>query len=157
MSSDTLPAAAAAGLLAIAADHAGEDLKQALLIALPELPWVTLPAPSSDYPLIALDLAKWLTSQNHARGILICGSGVGMCIAANKVPGVRAVAAHHPWIAELAVSHNQAQILCLGARITAPAYALEIVRAFLRAQPSTEARHQRRIEQLRQWEVPHAP
>ncbi len=87
-----------------------------------------------DYPDVAFALAKAVSRGEHDRGILICGTGIGMAITANKVPGVRAAQAHDPYSAERARMSNDAQILALGARVIGPELARSIVRAWLRAE-----------------------
>ena len=140
--------------LFIASDHAGIDLKSAIQAAIPG-PWVDLgptTRESVDYPDFASALCKKLASVDSpaapALGVLICGSGAGMCIAANRHPEIRAVLATNPAAARLAREHNHANVLCLGARFTAEPYAAEIVRAWLEAKPTHEARHLARIQKL---------
>jgi ribose 5-phosphate isomerase B len=87
-----------------------------------------------DYPDVAFDLARAVARGEHDRGILICGTGIGMSIAANKVPGVRAAQAHDAYSAERARKSNDAQILALGARVIGPELAKSIVRTWLRAE-----------------------
>jgi ribose 5-phosphate isomerase B len=87
-----------------------------------------------DYPDIAQDVAHAVARGDHDRGILICGTGIGMSIAANKVPGVRAAQAHDAYSAERARKSNDAQILALGARVIGPELAKSIVRTWLRAE-----------------------
>lgn len=136
----------------VAADHAGVELKAALKKLLPELPWEDL-GPSNrdrvDYPDYAEKLTSHLdVSSPHSLGLLICGSGIGMCIAANKAAGIRAAVVENPIAARLAREHNAANVLCLGARFLAPEYASEIVLAWWESQPSHEGRHQARIEKI---------
>ncbi len=87
-----------------------------------------------DYPDVAFDVAQAIARGEHDRGILICGTGIGMSIAANKVPGVRAAQAHDPYSAERARKSNDAQILTLGARVIGPELAKSIVRTWLKAE-----------------------
>jgi ribose 5-phosphate isomerase B len=87
-----------------------------------------------DYPDVAFELARAVARGEHDRGILICGTGIGMSIAANKVPGVRAAQAHDAYSAERARKSNDAQILALGARVIGPELAKSIVRTWLRAE-----------------------
>jgi ribose 5-phosphate isomerase B len=135
----------------IAADHAGVELKAALQKLLSNHKWEDLgPAatsPSVDYPDYAEKLARLVASGDRL-GILICGSGIGMSIAANKIPGVRAALVENPVSARLAREHNEANVLCLGARFVAPHYAAEIIRAWLEAAPSTDERHLNRVKKL---------
>jgi ribose 5-phosphate isomerase B len=87
-----------------------------------------------DYPDVALELARAVARGDHDRGILICGTGIGMAITANKVPGVRAAQAHDAYSAERARMSNDAQILALGARVIGPELAKSLVRTWLRAE-----------------------
>jgi ribose 5-phosphate isomerase B len=87
-----------------------------------------------DYPDVAFELAHAVARGDHERGILICGTGIGMSIAANKVPGVRAAQAHDTYSAERARKSNDAQILALGARVIGPELAKSIVRTWLRSE-----------------------
>jgi ribose 5-phosphate isomerase B len=87
-----------------------------------------------DYPDVAFEVAQAVARGEHDRGILICGTGIGMSIAANKVPGVRAAQAHDAYSAERARMSNDAQILALGARVIGPELAKSIVRTWLRAE-----------------------
>jgi len=135
----------------IASDHAGVELKAALIKNLHEVKWEDLgpktTSPSVDYPDFA-ELLSIRVSHEKRLGVLICGSGIGMSIAANKVPGVRAALVENPISAALAREHNDANVLCLGARFLACPYAAEIVRAWLQSEPSTEARHTNRVKKL---------
>jgi ribose 5-phosphate isomerase B len=141
--------------IAIAADHAGYPLKQVLLDYLTkqgheviDLGTNTADVPS-DYP----DVAEWIAAPiKHGeveRGILACGSGVGVCIAANKIPGIYAGVCHDTYSAHQGVEHDQMNVLCIGARIIGPALAQEIADAFLKAQPSSEERHVRRVDKIK--------
>jgi ribose 5-phosphate isomerase B len=87
-----------------------------------------------DYPDVAFEVANAVARGEHDRGILICGTGIGMSIAANKVPGVRAAQAHDPYSAERARKSNDAQILALGARVIGPELAKSVVRTWLQAE-----------------------
>lgn len=137
--------------LLIAADHAGADLKEALKKLLSHQKWEDMGAPLGtgpvDYPDYAISLGQKVAKENRL-GVLICGSGVGMSIAANKIAGVRAAVVTNPVAARWAREHNAANVLCLGARFLAPQYAAEIVRAWLEASPSTEPRHLARIKKI---------
>lgn len=87
-----------------------------------------------DYPDVAFEVARAVARGEHERGILICGTGIGMAIAANKVPGVRAAQAHDPYSAERARKSNDAQILTLGARVIGPDLAATLVRIWLHSE-----------------------
>ncbi len=141
--------------LLIASDHAGFELKEALKdragtlgVSFNDLG--THSQDSVDYPDYAHALARELLKPGSGAslGILICGSGVGVSIAANRHPGIRAVLAESPEIARLGREHNHANVLCLGARFLSPDRAVEVIRAFLTATPETGERHVRRVQKL---------
>ena len=139
--------------VAVGADHGGFDLKNELVAHLRDtfevidLGAQVLDA-NDDYPDFALAVAQAVASGEAERGILICGSGVGACIAANKVPGVRASICHDTYSAHQGVEHDDMNLLCLGARTIGAALAEELVKAFLNASFSGEARHQRRLNKV---------
>ena len=143
-------------LVRVASDHAGFELKNRLSELLPEIEWQDLGphnGDSVDYPDYAAKVAQAVADAEDAGrvpalGVLICGSGIGMCIAANKIPGVRAAVAESPLAAQLAREHNHANVLCIGARLSTAEQAVKIIRAWLEATPSEAARHQLRIEKL---------
>ena len=102
---------------------------------------------SCDYPLHAKAVANSVANGENERGIICCGSGIGVSIAANKVKGVRAVLAHEPYSAMLSRLHNDANVLCLGERITGESLALDIVETWLHSEYEG-GRHQRRVDML---------
>jgi ribose 5-phosphate isomerase B len=112
---------------------------------------------SSDYPDFALKIGQAVTSGAVDRGVLICGSGVGACIAANKIPGIYAGLCHDTYSAHQGVEHDAMNVLCLGARIVGAALAEELVRAFLGADFSHEERHVRRVGKVRAIEAGNSP
>ncbi len=135
----------------IAADHAGVELKAELKKRLPDWEWEDLgPMNNSrvDYPDYARALADKISEGKAQQGILICGSGIGMSIAANKVHGVRAALVENASAARLSREHNDANVLCLGARFVAPEYAAEITEAWLKTPFSGDSRHQGRINKI---------
>ena len=139
--------------VALGADHGGFSLKNELVARLPETCEVLDLGASAfdqddDYPDFALAVAQAVASGQAQRGILVCGSGVGACIAANKVPGVRACLCHDTYSAHQGVEHDDMNILCLGARVVGPELAEELAMAFLEAKFSGEARHCRRLEKV---------
>lgn len=145
--------------MALGADHAGLELKNALGRMLEELgvgyrDFGTSHAASVDYPDFARDVAAGVAEGRFDRGILVCGSGIGMAIAANKVAGVRAAAAADVESARLARAHNDINVLALGARLTPEARAREIVRAFLET-PFEGGRHAARVHKIHQIEDGH--
>jgi ribose 5-phosphate isomerase B len=104
---------------------------------------------SVDYPDYAEKLGKVIISGQAERGILICGSGVGACIAANKIKGIYAAVCHDTYSARQGVQHDNMNVLCLGARVIGPELAKELVGAFLSAQfLSDEERHVRRVNKI---------
>ncbi len=140
--------------VAIGSDHAGVAMKASLIASLRLDGWELTDVgahieESCDYPEYAVAVARQVASGEADRGVLICGTGVGMAIAANKVRGVRAASVSEPVSAALARSHNDANVVCLGARIVGPEVALEVVRAFLSTAFSGGERHTRRVEQIR--------
>ena len=139
--------------VALAGDHAGFELKQWLAKELSREGHAIVDlgahdtAPS-DYPDFALALGKAIVSGKAERGILVCGSGVGACIAANKIRGIRAGVCHDTYSGHQGVEHDDMNVLCLGARVIGPASALEIARAFLQAAFTNEERHLRRVKKV---------
>lgn len=101
-----------------------------------------------DYPDYALKVAEVLRAGQAERGVLVCGSGVGVAIAANKIPGIRAGVCHDTYSAHQAVEHDDLNVLCLGARVVGEELAAEIVSTFLAARFSHEARHVRRLQKV---------
>src|SRR5690606_24933857 len=99
-------------------------------------------------PDFSLTVARGVASGDAERGIIVCGSGVGASIAANKVKGVRACLCHDTYSARQGVEHDAMNVLCLGGRIVGPPLAMELVQAFLSAGFSGEERHQRRLDKV---------
>ena len=139
--------------VALAADHAGVTLKDWLLGELVALGYDVMDlgaadvAPS-DYPDFARTLGRAVTSGEAQRGILVCGSGVGASVAANKIKGIRAGLCHDTYSAHQGVEHDDMNVLCLGSRVIGMAMALELARTFLGAQFSYEERHVRRVKKI---------
>lgn len=139
--------------IALSADHAGYVLKQELAAKLAQhghevLDLGTHSQAPVDYPDSAEAVAGALRDRQVERGIIVCGSGAGVSIAANKFPGVRAAVCHDTYTAHQAVEHDDMNVLCLGARVVGPSLALEIASAFLNAAFSREDRHQRRLDKI---------
>jgi ribose 5-phosphate isomerase B len=101
-----------------------------------------------DYPDVALAVARAVLSGSAERGVLVCGSGAGVAVAASKVPGIRAATCHDTYTAHQAVEHDDVNVLCLGARVVGPELAADILRAFAAASYSGEERHQRRLAKI---------
>ncbi|HLF88832.1 MAG TPA: ribose 5-phosphate isomerase B [Anaerolineales bacterium] len=143
--------------VAIAADHGGFPLKQILIETVraaghEPLDLGTHNTESVDYPDYAKKIGKAIRSGQAERGVLLCGSGVGACIAANKIPGIYAGICHDTYSAHQGVEHDAMNVLCLGARIIGPEVAKELVEAFLSAQFTGEERHVRRTGKVREME-----
>jgi ribose 5-phosphate isomerase B len=139
--------------LLVATDHAGLELKDHLLRAIPELPWKDLGTRSPercDYPDFADKLCP-LIKPPEIVGVLICGSGQGMAIRANRYSHIRAALCWKPEIAELARAHNDANVLCLGGRVTDHELCEKILLTFLDV-PFAGEHHTQRVEKL--WSVP---
>ena len=139
--------------IALSADHAGYVLKQELAAKLTQqghdvLDLGTHSLAPVDYPDSAEAVAAALRDNQADRGVIVCGSGAGVSIAANKFPGVRAAVCHDTYTAHQAVEHDDMNVLCLGSRVVGPALALEITIAFLAAKFSGEDRHQRRLNKV---------
>ncbi len=140
-------------MIAIGSDHGGFALKKTIIehletMGLPCKDFGTYSEGSCDYPVYAKAVAKAVASGECDRGILICGTGIGMCITANKVKGIRAALCGDCYSAEATRLHNDANILCLGARVIGEGLALRITDAFLEMPFSEETRHIRRISQI---------
>lgn len=140
--------------VAIAADHAGFSLKGELIPELERLGHQvldlgTFSSDPVDYPDYAEAIGAALMEKRAGRGVLICGSGVGASVAANKHPGIRAGICHDSYSAHQGVEHDDMNVLVLGARVIGPALARELVRDFLAARFSGEERHVRRLEKVK--------
>jgi ribose 5-phosphate isomerase B len=138
----------------IASDHAGFELKEYLKANLPGIDWVdlgTMSTERTDYPDFAAKVAEPVSRGKYAHGVLVCGSGIGMCIAANKFAGVRAAVVESEQTARLSREHNDANVLCVGARVLSPETAKSIVQAWLNA--SFEGgRHADRVRKIAELE-----
>ncbi|MBI4054560.1 MAG: ribose 5-phosphate isomerase B [Elusimicrobia bacterium] len=136
----------------IGCDHAGFRLKGAILRALARLGFEALDfgiyrALRTDYPRIAHALAQEVSRGKLHRGILVCGTGIGMSIVANKFRGVRAAEVWNPASAHLAAEHNHANVLCFSGRLLRPGQVAPILKAWLRT-PYGKGRHRRRVRQI---------
>lgn len=139
-------------MIAIGSDHGGFELKQAVMQHLTERgvsfkDLGTFSTESVDYPDYALKVTSAVTGGEAELGILICGTGIGMSIAANKVDGIRAALCTDSYMARLTRQHNNANVLCMGGRVTGPGTAMDIVDAFL-DNSFLGGRHERRIEKV---------
>lgn len=143
-------------MIAVGCDHAGFELKKRILKFLDSEGYEakdfgTFSTESTDYPDIAGEIAGAVAKGEYERGILICGAGIGMSIAANKVPGIRAACCTDSYTARLAKEHNDANILTLGGRIVGPELGVEITKAWLQAE-FQGGRHQARIDKISEIE-----
>lgn len=146
--------------IAIGCDHAGFALKDTVLSVLKTHGHTVLDCGTGscervDFPDFALAAAQKVADGQAERAVLICGSGVGMCVAANKVKGVRACVCHDTYSARQAVEHDNLNVLCLGARIIGPALAEELVTQFLGASFKTGTRHEERVLKITAFENTH--
>ena len=143
-------------VIAIGSDHAAFELKENIREFLIESGYKvkdmgTDSLKSVDYPDFGIAVGETVAKGECERGIVICGTGIGSSISANKVKGIRAAACSDPYSARLAREHNNANVLALGARIVAPEYARSIVKAWLDAK-FLEGRHQKRIQKIARYE-----
>ena len=138
----------------VAADHGGFELKEYLAGMLREADDEVVgfgdgqPKPDDDYPDFVVPLARAVARGEVDRGVAICGSGVGACIAANKVPGVRACLIHECFSAHQGVEDDDMNVICLGGHVVGNAVAWELVRTFLQARFSGAERHRRRLAKV---------
>jgi RpiB/LacA/LacB family sugar-phosphate isomerase len=144
--------------VALAADHAGYEMKRDLAGELAKeghevLDLGTHSGAAVDYPDYAEAVAMVMRDGQVDRGIIVCGSGAGVSIAANKFPGIRAAVVHDVYTAHQAVEHDDMNVICLGARVIGPNLAREIVEAFLNATFSGEERHLRRLAKIHDFET----
>mgnify|MGYP001375317066 FL=1 len=139
--------------IALGGDHAGFPLKQVVaerlngtVVSLTDCG--TNSSESCDYPDFAVAVAKEIIEGRADRGIVVCGSGVGVSVAANKIPGIRAAVCHDTYSAHQGVEHDDMNVLCIGGRIIGSELAFEIIDSFLRARYVPQDRHARRLEKV---------
>ena len=142
-------------MIAIGCDHGGVELKDEIVkhlekkgIECKDVGCYT--SESCDYPVYAKKVTDLITSKECKEGILVCGTGIGRSIAANKVKGIRAAVCGDCFSAQATKEHNNANVLCLGARVVGPGLALKIVDTFLETEFSNGERHIRRIDMMEQ-------
>lgn len=145
--------------IAIGSDHRGFELKRRLSSMMRELghtitDFGTNSMEGVDYPDFAFAVANAIGKGELERGVLVCGTGIGMCIAANKVPGVRAANCHDQITAEMSRRHNNANIICLSADLISADLIEKMVRVFLDTEFES-GRHQRRVEKITEFEKTH--
>lgn len=140
--------------IGVAADHGGYDLKTRLAAELGPLGYdvadygATARDPQDDYPDYVLPLARAVAAGEVERGIALCGSGVGACVAANKIAGVRAALITDAFSAHQGVEDDDMNLICLGGRVTAHALALDLTRIFLEARFKGDERFRRRLKKI---------
>ncbi|MGH8926162.1 MAG: ribose 5-phosphate isomerase B [Acidimicrobiia bacterium] len=144
--------------VAIASDHAGLALKSIVVDAVvaaghSALDLGTHTTEPVDYPDVAAAAGRAVLEGRADRGIVICGSGAGACVAANKLQGIRAAVAHETYTAHQMVQHDDVNVLCLGARVVGTHVAVEVVEAFLNATFSHEERHWRRLAKVKELDA----
>ena len=140
--------------IGVAADHGGYELKEQLARTLRDAGYEVTdfgdgqPTPDDDYPDFVEPLARAVASGEVDRGVAICGSGVGACVVANKVPGVRACLIHETFSARQGVEDDDLNVICLGGLVVSHAVAWELVRIFLSSRFSGAERHRRRLAKI---------
>jgi len=145
-------------IVAIGTDHAGFPIKEVIVGAVRALGHEVVDCgaatviPGDDYPDYAEKVAHTVIQGRADRGVLMCGSGVGASVAANKFVGIRAALCHDTFSAHQGVEDDAMNVLCLGARVVGPALATEIVAAFLRATFTEAERHRRRVAKIQEFE-----
>lgn len=143
-------------MIAIACDHGGFELKTVIIRHLEEKGYPykdfgTFDTKSVDYPDIAFACAEAVARGEYSRGIIICGTGIGVCIAANKVKGIRAALCHDVFSAKMTRLHNNSNILTMGGRVIGPGLAVEIVEEWLKGE-FEGGRHKVRIDKITEYE-----
>lgn len=144
--------------IAVAADHAGYPLKSRVLEELRKsghepLDLGTHSTDAVDYPDYAKAIAEAIRQKRADRAILLCGSGAGACVAANKFRGIRAATCHDSFSAHQAVEDDDVNVMCLGARIVGPELAIDLVRVYMGATFSGLPRHRRRLAKITEFET----
>jgi ribose 5-phosphate isomerase B len=139
--------------IAIASDHGGFELKNSIIDYLKEKLYIykdfgSFDTKPVDYPDYALKVGKAIVSDEYQLGILICGTGIGMSLAANKMKGIRAALCHDTFSARMAKEHNKSNILTMGGRVIAQGLAREIVKVWLISEFSQETRHIVRLQKV---------
>ena len=146
-------------IIAVGCDHAGYPLKQHVMEQVRAAGHEVLDCgakslePGDDYPDYALAVAEAIRKGRAQRGIVVCGSGVGVSVAASKVPGIRAAMCHDTFSARQGVEDDSMNVLCLGGRVIGPELASEVIKAYLSAQFSGAERHARRLKKVQQIEA----
>ncbi|HVX40619.1 MAG TPA: ribose 5-phosphate isomerase B [Gemmatimonadaceae bacterium] len=150
-------------IIAVGTDHAGFALKETVVATIAAAGHEVLDCgaytvtPGDDYPDFAAAVARAILDGRADRGVLLCGSGVGASVAANKFDGIRSGLCHDTFSARQGVEDDAMNVLALGARVLGPALATELVNAFLGAEFSGAERHRRRLEKIQHFEHEHEP
>ena len=144
--------------IAVGSDHAGYNLKEHLASWLAESGHAvydlgTHTSEPVDYPDYAASVAQAVLDGRADRGIIVCGSGAGACVAANKLKGIRAAVAHDAYTSHQMVEHDDVNVLCLGSRVIGEALAEDLIERFIEAKFSREDRHIRRLDKIRALEA----
>ena len=139
--------------IAVGADHAGYPLKVEVIRFLEEqghevIDLGTHSTDPVDYPVYAKQVGQAVQLGKVDRGVLVCGSGVGACVAANKLRGIRAALCHDTYTAHQGVEHDDVNVLCLGGRVVGPALTCDILQSWLTARYAGTGRHKRRVDQI---------
>lgn len=139
--------------VAVGLDHAGVALRETVMQAVTSAGHELVDlGEHDDYPDSALEMGRTIARGDAERGILVCGSGAGVSVAANKLAGIRASVSHDHYTAAQCVTHDDCNVLCLGARVVGPAIAAELTAAFCAARFSGEERHLRRLGKVLEME-----
>lgn len=141
----------------VGADHAGFELKQKVVDALKkwghEVEDVGTHSPEQiDFPIVARKVCDPVRAGDYDRGVMVCGTGIGACMAANKLPGIRAALCHDVYSAHQSVEHDDANVICLGAQIVGDQLAYDLLRTYLAAEMDPAEHFQRRVRQLADME-----
>ncbi len=144
--------------IGVAADHGGFGLKEQMAVMMREAGYTVVdfgdgqPTADDDYPDFVVPMARAIASGEIDRGVVICGSGVGACVVANKVPGVRACLIHETFSARQGVEDDDLNVICLGGLVVGQALAWELLATFLAARFSGAERHRRRLAKVSELE-----
>lgn len=148
--------------IAVGGDHAGFPLKETVINALKGLghevtDYGSFDSNPVDFPDITRTVCGAVLSGDAERAVMVCGTGVGACIAANKIPGIRASVCHDIYSAHQCVEHDDVNVMCVGAQIIGPVLVTELLEAYMKAEFSTEEEFRRRVRKLHEMERQSAP
>ncbi|MFY0758809.1 ribose 5-phosphate isomerase B [Metabacillus dongyingensis] len=143
--------------IAVGGDHAGYPLKETVVSALKKFghevtDYGSFDSNPVDFPDITSEVCAAVLSGEADRAVMVCGTGVGACIAANKIPGIRASVCHDIYSAHQCVEHDDVNVMCVGAQIIGPVIVEELLESFLKAEFSTKEEFRRRVEKLNEME-----